>query len=291
MVSPRAGAWWRREPLVGFSVLGVLLFIVHGLLGGELVAGEAPVVVDAGLVEAVARRHRTAHGTWPDRPTLAAAVEAEVDGALLRREARALGLDRTDPIVQQRLGQLGAFAVEGGAVSAEPPGDEVLGAWLDEHADRYRTPPRLAFEHRFFREAPAPQTVADALGQLEADPGAMLGAPFLDGLVQPAQDARRLDGRFGSGWFEALSELPVDTWHGPVRSRLGWHLVRVTSVEPPSVPPLETVRTRVTLDWLAARREAARTEALERLREATPVRVDVDLGAVLARLSDEEGAP
>jgi hypothetical protein len=37
---------------------------------------------------------------------------------------------------------------------------------------------------------------------------------------------------FGSHFAEAVRELPVGTWQGPVESGLGWHLVLVTSATP-----------------------------------------------------------
>ena len=54
---------------------------------------------------------------------------------------------------------------------------------------------------------------------------------------------------------------------------VGWHLVRVTDREPPRLPPLETIRTRVEADWRAAREATARERTYHALRDAYRVEV------------------
>ena len=82
---------------------------------------------------------------------LATLIEEE----LLAREARALGLDQNDTIVRRRLAQKLTFIVEDTSRIADPSEDE-LRRFHSEHAERYRTDPRITFRHIFFSPAAPP---------------------------------------------------------------------------------------------------------------------------------------
>lgn len=75
--------------------------------------------------------------------------------------------------------------------------------------------------------------------------------------------ARARGNSFGGGFADTLSERPVATWFGPVRSGLGMHLVLVTENQPEhlapfgyvSLPPLP-VETLIALSILLVAVEA-----------------------------------
>ncbi|MGE0054008.1 MAG: peptidyl-prolyl cis-trans isomerase [Hyphomicrobium sp.] len=54
--------------------------------------------------------------------------------------------------------------------------------------------------------------------------------------------AAEIDHAFGGGFAKTLSELPVNTWSGPVNSGLGLHLVRVIESRPERHAPFDEVR-------------------------------------------------
>ena len=65
----------------------------------------------------------------------------------------------------------------------------------------------------------------------------------------PEKDQAEIQKQFGSGFAEALVELSLGQWHGPVLSGYGVHLVYVHSIAEPPAIAFEDVRERVTLDW------------------------------------------
>ena len=59
-----------------------------------------------------------------------------------------MGLDRDDPIVRRRVAQKLEFIADGAATTT--PTARELQAWLDAHADEYRSEPRYTLSQVYF---------------------------------------------------------------------------------------------------------------------------------------------
>ena len=127
-----------REPLVQFIAAGALLFGIHLLVRGEGgPASGARVVVGEDTVAALTSRWTESRGRPPTPEELQREIDAWVRDEILYREAIALGLDRDDTIVRERLvGKLELLA-RGKADEEAPTGDEVR-AFFDANLERYR---------------------------------------------------------------------------------------------------------------------------------------------------------
>lgn len=256
-----------------FVLLGAAVLVAYEVLAPP----PADVVrVPATAVAAQVRRFTDREGRPPTADERAALVEGWVEDAILHREARALGLDRSDPIVRRRLIQKMRFLHEDLADLEAPP-ERALEAHLAAHADDYRTPDRFTFRHVFLaadRHDDLDAAVAAAAEALRggADP-AGVGDPFVHGGRFAALDAPRAATLFGGAFVAALREASPGVW-APARSSFGAHLVRVEETIPGAVPPLAAVRSRVLADWREAERARAAKAAMERLRARYEVRVE-----------------
>ena len=76
-----------------------------------------------------------------------------------------------------------------------------------------------------------------------------------------------VDGVFGTGFFDALIDLPLDEWQGPVRSGYGLHFVRVTGTRMARVPKFDEVRKRVLEDRRRANIARMKNDNFERMSE------------------------
>lgn len=192
-------------------------------------------------------------------------------GEVLYREALRLGLDEADVIVRRRLIQKMEYVLDG--MAAVPAPDESgLRAYYQEHAERYRHPPRYRFEHRFFSLADghdaARRRAESALRGLSGNGiGAEAGDPYPDGRRLSGVAANRLLQLFGEEFLRGLDAAPQDTWSGPIRSRQGWHLVYREASEPAGLRPLDQVRAQVARDYLDAARRAQREQHYARIEE------------------------
>lgn len=268
------------SPLVHFLALGALIFAVYAAFDDES-AGPTPDAITLTLPDAD-RLAQQFTATWNRPPTV-----QELDGLMRSwaleeanvREALALGLDRGDSVIRQRLNLKMQFLAESGAAALIPE-DPVLQAYLDANPERFRRPARVAFEQVI---VPPGADATEILATLEsgADPTTLGAASLLppDFSMTPAPV---IDRTFGAGFHTALSRLSLQSWQGPVESGYGQHLVRVTDRSDAALPPLSTIRDAVQIEWRAARAQEMRESFNRTLMERYSVTLP-DAEAVLAR--------
>src|SRR5262245_50283308 len=93
---------WLREPLLHFMLLGAVLFALDHLLAGDA-DGPHTIVVDA-VVDAEARKvFHAARQREPNEEELYALRRVWLDNEVLYREGLALGLDKGDPAIRERV--------------------------------------------------------------------------------------------------------------------------------------------------------------------------------------------
>lgn len=268
---------WLRDPLVHFLLLGLAAFLLYDGLGGRREAG-TEIVVTAADLERLRAGWRVQWGRSPGPEELDGLVDAFVREETLVREARSLGLDRDDTIVRRRLAQKMEFLASGGD---EEPSDADLEAFRAAHADRFRAPGTSDFRQvHLSRDRRGEALREDALAMLAALRQGADPETRGDRLLLPAHHEAVSDARiarlFGDDFAEALARVEPGSWQGPVPSSYGLHLVFVEGRTPPRDPPLDAVRERVRLEWLADRRDRRLEAFLAGLRERYPVRIEGD---------------
>lgn len=266
-----------REPLVHFFLIGALLFALYDGFEGERLD---QIVVDAARVEQLALGFTRVWQRPPTETELAGLVEDFVREEVYYRESLAMGLDQDDTIVRRRMRQKLEFLSEDLAPPPEPS-EEVLAAWLAEHADDYRVEPRAALRqvyvsrerHGDGAEARARQLL-ESLRKGGADADVLGDASLLPASLQ-LSPRREIAKHFGDDFAESVVQLETGRWSGPVESAFGLHLVFVEASEAGRVPSLAEVRRAVERDWTAARRDEANEAFYQALRGRYEVTVEV----------------
>jgi hypothetical protein len=270
---PRRGlARLLREPLLHFLLIGGMLFALFAWVNDVPVA-EAPEQILVTTADA-GRLAEQFHAVWRRPPTLdelTALLDDHVQEEVYVREAMALGLDRDDAVIRQRLRQKMMFLTQS-AVEALEPDDEELRAYFTANVERFTPAPRLAFRQVFLGEAGDASKAEALLQRLRsgADPSE-LGEPTLLPQAMPLAAPPTVDGTFGPGFFAAVAALPTDAWAGPIASSFGSHLVRLEQLALAELPPFERVRDKVLLDWRGERADALGEQAFARMRAAYAV--------------------
>lgn len=251
---------WLREPLLHFLLLGALLFALFEGLGGDRgVMSSRITVTTAQVQQLVAFFTRT----WQRAPTeteLKGLVDEYVREEIAYREAVAMGLDRNDTVIRQRMRQKLEFLAED-AASATPPTVAELQAYLDEHPDSFRVEPQAAFRQVFVdasRGADAAARAGELLRELtvkgpDADI-AELGDSIMLDPEQPLASATDIGRLFGPDFAARVVRMEPGRWQGPVESGYGLHLVLVRQRVEGRVPPLDEVRPLVERELLGERR-------------------------------------
>jgi hypothetical protein len=256
-----------REPLLHFLLIGLALFLIYGVVSPGDSAGRT-ITISRGEVDELRRQYTALWGGQPTDKQLASLIDARVRDEVLYREGMAQGLGRDDPVIKRRIRQkVEVMAEEEGSDTA--PTDAVLSAYLQSHRDKFVTPAVISFDQVYFNpQGPdTPASVAAAKARLNAGAAATgLGQPTMLPARVTRSDADLVARDFGADFAAALVKLPVGQWSGPIGSGVGVHLVRVTELVPPKVPPLADVRAEVVREWENDRRVAASEASYARAR-------------------------
>nr|WP_296429861.1 peptidylprolyl isomerase [Roseovarius sp. BRH_c41] len=255
-----------REPLVGFFLFGAAIFGLYAVFDDTPPAVSESVLI---VTETDARRLAAEfEAVWRRPPTveeLDHMIGQYVREEVYVREALSLGLDRDDAVIRTRLQTKMEFLTETGAEGVEPD-DATLQAHLDAHPDRFAEPPLVAFEQLLLDDRIGSDEIVRVEARLNrgADPDEVARPTVLPPAFRLSR-VQVVDGTFGTGFFDAVAEMPAGAWAGPVETSLGRHLVRVTERRAARLPPLSEIRGRVEQDWRAAFTQALREERYQAL--------------------------
>jgi len=255
---------WRSDPLLHFSVGGLLLFAAYAWVNPSDPRSEARQVrIGPGEIEWLAATWRGQNGREPTAGELRELVSNLVKEELLSREAREMKLDENDTIVRRRLAQKLEFMLQDTARLAEPS-DEELRRFYEASPQDFLTEARVSFTQIFFNRQ---RDAVAALRKLGATPAE--AAPLGDRLMVETEfrdaDRRSVAAAFGPEFARAVFELQAGAWHGPIESGYGAHLVRVAAVAAARPRDFAEVRPLLLERWREHKQREAQARYLEQL--------------------------
>ena len=231
------------------------------------------IIVDESVAIRLAGMWQGQMGRAPTAEELHHLLQNWVEEEMLYREAMALGLDDADEIVRRRLVQKISFVAEQDA--AVEPDRQAVRSWFEGNRDRYRLPERISFEQLRIPEGRDAAALIDDLE--DVTDWRTLGAPAMQNPVYVLLSEREIGAVFGRDFAREMMSMETHArWYGPVVSKFGQHLVRVTERRPPGVPPFEAVENRVVAEFIQARREQARATYLAGLEQKYDVTWRID---------------
>jgi hypothetical protein len=255
-----------RNRLLHFLAFGAVLWFFARDRGPGRVVDVDPAALDAVHRAEAARSGKAALDAESSRTVDARLIEDE----LLYREALRMGLDDDDPIVRERLVQKLLLLIEDLGGAGREPTDDELRAYFEEHADRWKKPVRVRFVHVFASSVDrlpdaatfhADQRVPPALGD------AFPSSRSVDATVDEVELG------YGADFVRAVEHLRAGDEVGPVRSRLGWHRVRVLEHEDARPATFEEAKPSLRLEWTVDRREAVVGAWLKKTASQYDIRV------------------
>ncbi len=258
--------WLATEPLVHFLLLGALIFIAYDTWGLRNDAARLHITVGPADQQRLRAMARQQWGKEPDAAQMQVLIARHVREEVLYREALAAGLERDDVIVRRRLVQKMEFLAQ---EDARPADENALRAYFASNASQYSAPETRDLEVAYF--SPAVRGASARPDAIKALKNALAGASpqgdnFLLGTILKEQTQAGLERDFGHPFGQAVWQIPVGTWAGPVESAHGWHLVRVLRQAAARPARYEEVRERIASDWAAAAIDPAQDAAYSRLR-------------------------
>lgn len=288
-----------REPLLHFLIIGVLLFGAYAWRnrGAQGDAGGRQVRITEGDVKWLTETWAKQWQREPDRDELRGLVTEFLKEELLAREAREMGLDQEDVYIRRRLAQKVEFMVQDTSRLAVPTEDD-LRRFYDAHPEHFGEPARVSFTHVYFSRENRKDPAADAtsvLAQLRAAQPSTLNpqlAELGDRLLLDSEfrevDQQAVTAQFGAKFASAVFALPPGTWHGPIESGYGLHLVRVSAQTPARPREFAQVRPQVLERWQDQRQREDNEKYFASLLKKYDVAVDASVQPLVGVLGETE---
>lgn len=269
-----AGGWSRlcsgllREPLLHFLLIGLLIFAVHAVVSPS-VSRERLIEVTPEVRQSIIDLFKKNHEQREPNPSeLAPLIEVWILNEITYREALALGLDRGDEMIRERIAHKMRLLVFGNLKVPDPTEDE-LRQWYDARRVHYDIPDVVSLY-----EVPigGPESEEEARGILQQiETGSEPEAVRLRAHVFVHRPIHSLEPAFGKPFVDALSALPIAKWE-VLQSSVGWHIVRVDAFRPGRKVDLSEVATQVVAQWKDERARVLGTAAIRDLGKSYVIR-------------------
>jgi hypothetical protein len=252
------------EPLLHFVLIGTALFLLYGSRNDNAIGPDpaALIQITPELADRIVAQFRTTQQRDPSPQEREGLIDDFIREEVLYRDALALGLDRNDPVIRQRMRLKMEILSEGMAQSLTPD-DATLAAWFEPRAQQFASSRQMTFLQVLLSPRDDP---AAAMARLNAgaDPHEFGGGSLLPERLEDAVP-QVVDSNFGRGFYEALVGAPEGRWSGPVRSGYGSHLVKVLARSNGGRPTLDAVRTQVMEAWRREQAELMRKQQFDAL--------------------------
>ena len=269
-----------REPLLHFALLGAAIFGAYRLIAPPA-SDASEIVITADRIASITAQFSASHGGRPPHEDeLRAAVDAYVRDEMLYREGLALGLDRDDPVVRNRIRQKAELLSED-ALTSEPS-DRDLEAYLAAHQAEFDIPGRVSFQqiyidpgrHRGDDLTMVVTSIRQAL-TLGRQPGTLGDRTLLPATMTEALP-HDVEAAFGNDFARQLAAIDGDGWQGPLTTSYGLHLVRITHRGEPTRATLADARDVVAREWSRAQTAKLKEQFYRMLARRYTVRVEAD---------------
>ena len=276
-----------REPLLHFTVLGAAIFGAYRFIAPPA-SDASEIVITADRITSITAQFSANHGGRPPRADeLRAAIDAYVRDEMLYREGLALGLDRDDPVVRNRIRQKADLLSED--VLTSLPSDRDLEAYLAAHQAEFDLPAPVSFQQIYIdpdrHQGEDLTMVVTRVRQaltLERRPETLGDRTLLPSIMTDALPPD-IGAVFGDDFAKGLAAFDGDGWQGPLTTSYGLHLVRITHRGESTRATLADARDVVTREWSRAHTAKLKEEFYRMLARRYTVRVAAD--ANVARTS------
>ncbi len=269
-----AGRWGRfiksflREPLVHFLLFGALIFGAHAAVAPSVSKDriiEVTPEVRQSIIEVFKSKHE---GREPGRDELAPLLDLWILNEITYREALAMGLDKGDEMIRERIMQKMRLLIFGN-LKVNDPTDAELRQWFEARRLRYDIADQISFFEVPFTGPEAETEAKEVLQQIET------GSEPEDVRMRAHVFAKRprhtLEAAFSKSFVDGLTALPTGKWT-TLQSPAGWHIVRVDAVIAGRKVDLREIATQVVADWKDERGRVLGTAAVRDLGKSYVIR-------------------
>lgn len=264
-IATALSALW-REPLIHFCLLGGLIFAVDHFVHPPA-QDDKTIVVTKAMQQSFIRNFSEDGDQVPTDEQLKNMIDSWVASEILYREGKALGVEKGDDMIRDRIAfKLQVLVFD--QVQLEKPSEEQLHVYFEKNRSRFDQPEQVSF-----LLTPATDE-ATARRQLE-DIKAERENSDLRGQTRVFRDrpVNSLATSFGEGFRTALVGLPTGEWR-VVQANDGWRVARLDSRQAPLPASFESVRGEVKKMWTTEETRKRAWDAVTKLKSRYTVRIE-----------------
>ncbi|MCJ0763979.1 peptidyl-prolyl cis-trans isomerase [Variovorax terrae] len=257
-----------REPLLHFLLLGALIFGVDHLLDAGR-ADPQTIVVGADVQKEARDIFAAGMQRQPSASDMKKLLDRWTDNEILYREGLALGLDRGDATIRERV-IFKALSVAQAGITLPKIDEPGLRNWFEARHARYDAPARYSFLEAVVTSESTPEVLQSFVKALNADTKTDVQS---DLRVFKDRPRGNLLESYGSDFAEALDKAPVGTWQA-IPSTSGLRVVRLESSKPPIPASFDPIKEAVYQDWRDDTMAEMTSKAVREMGKKYAVRIE-----------------
>ena len=264
---------WSRfieEPLLIFTAIAVLIFLGDYLISLTKNDPKA-IVITPEIREDIKQIYINSLKREPTPVDMKILIDRWVDNEVLYREGLALGLDKGDSSIRERV-IFKTLSVTQAEITLPKLDDNDLQKWFMAHEDQYDSPALINFEEAVVSGKPSKDDLTNFINALNGK-----GHSSIDSSLEIFKDRPRftiVDG-YGEEFTNALEKLTLKEWVS-LDSKMGTRVVRLIGVKPGDKANFEPLKTKVYTDWKNQTAAELSTKAIRELGKKYKI---IDQGA------------
>lgn len=263
-----------NEPMVYFCIVGALVYYFY-----------TPDVTDKDLTDSVIQlpsrfiddqkdKFSQQYQRQPSQEELQGIIDQEVNSEVLFREAWRLQLYVGDTVVRKRMIQKMQFLLEEGSATQEISEGEIESYFLT-HKNEFPNTQKIDLFHVLFGNKQDAQRYVELLktegGSAPDTAKGVVAFPLGNVFTQISE--KEVTKYFGKGFYENVDLAALDQWQGPVKSRYGFHVVKLNNVSAAKDVEFSSVRENIRKKLIEMTRVTSRQEAVEAIKKRYHVEV------------------
>ena len=271
-----------KEPMVYFCIIGALVyyFYVPDITDKDLT--DSVVHLPGRFVDDQKDKFNQQYQRQPSEEELQSIIDQEVNAEILFREAWRLQLYVGDAVVKKRMIQKMQFLLEEGSATKNVS-EEELEAYFLTHQEAFPSIQKVDLYHVLFNQSVDAERHLQQLmkndGSIEGVASSAKGSvAFPLGNVFTQISEKELAQFFGQDFSEnlglaKLDQTKLDQWQGPVKSRYGFHVVKVSNLSKAKEISFSDVRESIRKRLIETNRTESRRDAVEAIKLRYQVKV------------------
>ncbi len=268
-----------KEPMVYFCIVGALVYYFYTPDITDKDLTDSIVQLPSRFVDAQKDKFVQQHKRQPSEEELQSIIDQEINAEILFREAWRLQLYVGDAVVKKRMVQKMQFLLEEGSAT-QKVSEKELKAYFLTHQETFSNSHKVDLYHVLFSQS---QDAERHLEQLRKAGSAMHSSAkgsvaFPLGNVFTQLSEKEVAQYFGKDFYESLGLAKfditkLDQWLGPVKSRYGFHIVKLSNMSTAKDVSFSDVRESIRKKLIETTRVASRREAVEAIKTRYKVEI------------------